>query len=38
MVVIEDACCGLTTDEHDIAIKSLQRFCSITTSQDVAFA
>ena len=27
MVVLEDACCGLSTDEHESAIKSLQRFC-----------
>lgn len=37
MVVIEDACCGLSTEEHDIAIKSLQRFCKIVSSADVAF-
>ena len=37
MVVLEDCCCGLSAEEHDIAIKSLQRFCTITTSTDVAF-
>lgn len=37
MVVLEDCCCGLTTEEHEIAIKSLQRFCTITTSTDVVF-
>ena len=37
MVVLEDCCCGLTTEEHDIAVKSLQRFCTVTTSQDVVF-
>ena len=37
MVVLEDACCGLSTEEHESAIKGLQRFCRITTSQDVVF-
>jgi nicotinamidase-related amidase len=37
IVVLEDCCCGLTTEEHDIAIKSMQRFCTITTSEDVVF-
>lgn len=37
MVVLEDACCGLSTEEHENAIKGLQRFCRITTSQDVVF-
>jgi len=37
MVVLEDCCCGLSAEEHDIAIKSLQRFCTITTSADVVF-
>jgi hypothetical protein len=37
MVVLDDCCAGLTTEEHDIAIKSLQRFCAITTSEDVVF-
>ncbi|MCK9562927.1 MAG: cysteine hydrolase [Bacteroidales bacterium] len=37
IVVLEDCCCGLSTEEHDIAITSLQRFCQITTSTDVVF-
>lgn len=37
MVVLEDCCAGLSSEEHDIAIKSLQRFCKITSSQDVVF-
>jgi nicotinamidase-related amidase len=37
MVVLEDACCGLSTEEHENAIKGLQRFCRITTTQDVVF-
>lgn len=37
MVVIEDACCGLSAEEHDIAIKSLQRFCKIAKSAEVDF-
>ncbi len=37
MVIIEDCCCGLSTEEHEIAMKSLQRFCKIATSTDVAF-
>ena len=37
LVVLEDCCCGLSTEEHDTAIKSLQRFCRTTTSHDVVF-
>jgi|SRR5690554_4646760 len=37
MIVLEDCCCGLTTEEHEIAIKSLERFCQITTSADIDF-
>ncbi len=37
MVVLDDCCCGLSIEEHDNAIKSLQRFCRVTTSQDVSF-
>lgn len=37
MTVLEDCCCGLSAEEHDSAIKGLQRFCRITNSQDVAF-
>lgn len=37
MIVLEDCCCGLTAEEHDNAIKSLQRFCRTTNSNDVVF-
>jgi nicotinamidase-related amidase len=37
MVVLEDCCCGTSSEEHSIAIKSLKRFCLITTSTDVEF-
>lgn len=38
MVVLEDCCCGLSTEEHEIAVKSFQRFCKLTSSADVTFA
>jgi nicotinamidase-related amidase len=37
IVVIEDGCCAPTADEHECAIKSLQRFCRLTSSADVQF-
>jgi nicotinamidase-related amidase len=37
MVVLEDCCCGLSAEEHEEAIKSLRRFCKITTSMEVTF-
>jgi nicotinamidase-related amidase len=37
MVVLEDGCCGLSTQEHENAIESLRRFCVITSSVDVVF-
>jgi nicotinamidase-related amidase len=37
MVLLEDCCCALSAEEHESAIKSLQRFCKITTSKDAAF-
>lgn len=37
IVMLEDCCAGLTTEEHEIATKSLQRFCTMTTSTDVVF-
>ena len=37
MTVLEDCCCGLSAEEHDNAIKGLQRFCRITTSKEVVF-
>lgn len=38
MVLLEDCCCALSTEEHESAIKLLQRFCKITSSAAVAFA
>jgi nicotinamidase-related amidase len=35
--VLEDCCCALSAEEHERAIKLLQRFCKITSSKDVAF-
>lgn len=37
IVVLEDCCCGLTTEEHEIAMESMKRFCQITVSTDVNF-
>lgn len=37
IVVIEDCCAGLTAEEHEHAIKGLQRFCRITNSREVVF-
>jgi len=37
IVVLEDCCCGLTTEEHDIAMKCIERFCTVTSSSDVDF-
>lgn len=37
MRVLEDCCAGLSAEEHDIAVKSFQRFCQLATSDDVAF-
>ena len=37
MLVLEDCCCGLSSEEHDIAMTSLQRFCTVTSSTDVVF-
>jgi len=37
MVILEDCCCGLTIEEHEIAMKSLERFCQTTTSTNVQF-
>jgi nicotinamidase-related amidase len=37
IVVLEDGCCGLSAEEHENAIKGLQRFCRITTSKEVVF-
>jgi nicotinamidase-related amidase len=37
MVVLEDCCCGVSTEEHENAITGLRRFCQITTAHDVDF-
>jgi nicotinamidase-related amidase len=37
MVVLEDACCGLSREEHEGAITSFQRFCKISSSTEVVF-
>lgn len=37
IVVVEDACCALSAEEHEGAMKNLQRFCRSTTSTDVVF-
>jgi len=37
IVVLEDCCCGLTTKEHEVAIESFKRFCTLTSSEDVVF-
>jgi nicotinamidase-related amidase len=37
MIVLEDCCCGLSIEEHEGAMKSMQRFCKIATSTDVVF-
>jgi len=36
IVVVEDACCALSAEEHEAAMKNLQRFCRSTTSGDLA--
>lgn len=37
IVVLEDACCALSAQEHEEAIRSLQRFCRLSSTHDVAF-
>jgi nicotinamidase-related amidase len=37
MVLLEDCCCALSTEEHESAIELLQRFGKITTSTEVVF-
>lgn len=37
MVVLEDCCCGLSAEEHAAAMSTLQRFCRVTTSDEVVF-
>ena len=35
MVLLEDCCCALSAEEHEGAMKFLQRFCKITSLRDV---
>ncbi|MPZ44603.1 MAG: hypothetical protein GEV05_14615 [Betaproteobacteria bacterium] len=37
-MVLEDCCTAHSTEEHANSIGSLKRFCTVTTSVDVAFA
>jgi len=37
IVLLEDCCCGMSAEEHENAVKGLQRFCRITNSNDVVF-
>jgi nicotinamidase-related amidase len=37
IVVLEDCCCGMSSEEHEIAVKSFQRFCKLSNSSDVVF-
>jgi len=37
MVVLEDCCAAASEEEHNAAVTSLKRFCTMTTSAEVAF-
>jgi nicotinamidase-related amidase len=37
VVLLEDCCCALSSEEHESSIRLLQRFCQITTSAEVVF-
>lgn len=37
MTIIEDCCCGLSEEEHRIAMESLKRFARVTDSASVDF-
>ena len=37
MILLEDCCCGTSAEEHNIAVESLRRFCTVTTSTEVDF-
>jgi nicotinamidase-related amidase len=38
MIVLEDCCCALTLEEHEHALASFKRYCSVLTiSRDVKF-
>lgn len=36
-VLLEDCCAALTDEEHQLAIKSLNRFCTVTTEAEFSF-
>ena len=38
MIVLEDCCTAHSAEEHANSIGSLKRFCTVTTSADVAFS
>lgn len=38
MVVIEDGCCALSAEEHDISMTTMARFCEVSSSSDVNFS
>jgi nicotinamidase-related amidase len=35
--VLEDACCALSAQEHEEAMRGLQRFCRVASTHDVVF-
>jgi nicotinamidase-related amidase len=37
VVVLEDACCALSAQEHEEAMRGLQRFCRVASTHDVVF-
>lgn len=37
IVLLEDCCCAMSGDEHACSIAGLARYCSVTTSSEVAF-
>ena len=37
MVLLEDCCCALSSEEHESSVRLLQRFCRVTTSAEVVF-
>ena len=37
MILLEDCCCALSAEEHAAAMLTLQRFCRVSTSNDVVF-
>lgn len=37
IIVIEDACCAPSAEEHALAVNSFKRFCKLTTSDVVEF-